>query len=76
MFLLLFYYSCPNFPPLSSCNQPTPQHPQSIPTLFPMSILNKYQIFLLYFFHMYQKSLLHEGKDFGGLQQKPIDCYL
>ena len=44
-FLLLFYYSCPNFPPALLCPSPS-QLPQSIPALLSMSMGHSYMFFV------------------------------
>ena len=48
IFLLLFYYNCPNFPPLLSPAPPTPPPPpQSIPIPLSMSMSHLYLFFNL-----------------------------
>ena len=44
-FLLLFYYSCPNFAPFAFLHRSHPLLPQSIPILLSMSVGHSYMFF-------------------------------
>ena len=71
IYLLLFYGSSPNFPPLPSATQHDPRLPQLIPTLLSMSMGHLYLFFISPFLFFPPSSLFPMP---SGLRQS-VPCF-